>query len=150
MKKNIKKKIIASIACVMACLLFSIPVMAASDSFSKTTTKLNAINGGKSNVSSLSSGSVLGDNPEVTTIKLFIKVSSGTDPYTLYVKSPEGTLYSMIGPTSSKTVSGITAFKGENPSGTWKIYIVNSGTSTNGNLIPTSTVTVTLTVNYTY
>ena len=39
-------------------------------------------------------------------------------------------------------------FNGENPSGTWQIYIVNSGTTTHGNIYPVSTVTVGLTVYY--
>ena len=47
---TIKKRALTSIAvCFMACLMFSIPVLAASNSFSKTTVKLNAIDGGISN-----------------------------------------------------------------------------------------------------
>ena len=41
---TIKKRALTSIAvCFMACLMFSMPVLAASNSFSKTTVKLNAI-----------------------------------------------------------------------------------------------------------
>lgn len=44
---TIKKRALTSIAvCFMACLMFSMPVLAASNSFSKTTVKLNAIDGG--------------------------------------------------------------------------------------------------------
>ena len=48
---TIKKRALTSIAvCFMACLMFSMPVLAASNSFSKTTVKLNAIDGGVSQI----------------------------------------------------------------------------------------------------
>ncbi len=45
--KAVKRKVYVSVvACFMACLMFAMPVMAASTNyFSKTTPKLNAING---------------------------------------------------------------------------------------------------------
>ena len=47
----IKKRALTSIAvCFMACLMFSMPVLAASNSFSKTTVKLNAIDGDRKSV----------------------------------------------------------------------------------------------------
>ena len=62
---TIKKRALTSIAvCFMACLMFSMPVLAASNSFSKTTVKLNAIDGGVSQIAKVSSGSVLGTNPK--------------------------------------------------------------------------------------
>ena len=56
---TIKKRALTSIAaCFMACLMFSMPVLAASNSFSKTTVKLNAIDG-VSQIAKVFSGSVL-------------------------------------------------------------------------------------------
>lgn len=150
--KTVKRKIFASvIACFMACIMFTMPVLAATTSssyFSKTTTKLNAINGGKSAISSVSSGSVSA-GASVTSVKLFCNVARGTDPYTLYIKSPEGTIAYFSGPTSSTTFT-TDVFNGENPKGTWSVWIVNSGVSYNGNIYPASTVTVSLTAYYDY
>lgn len=89
---RIKKKILASVVvCLVASMMFAVPVFAVSNYFSKTTVKLNALNGGISTKSTLSSGSVSGTNPSISDVELYCNVSSGTDPYTLYVKSPEGT-----------------------------------------------------------
>lgn len=74
---TIKKRALTSIAvCFMACLMFSIPVLAASNSFSKTTVKLNAIDGGVSQIAKVSSGSVLGTNPKITQVKVYLNVAS--------------------------------------------------------------------------
>jgi subtilisin-like proprotein convertase family protein len=117
--------------------------------FSKTTVKLNAISGGTSKTSNVTSGSVSGSNPSITKVELYCNVASGTDPYTIYVKSPSGTTKSISGPTKSGTIT-ITGFEGENPSGTWSIWIQNNGVSYNGNIYPVSTVTITLKVAYSY
>lgn len=147
-KKTVSRKtFMAVVVSMMVCLLFVTPVFAASSFYSKTTTKLNAINGGKSITSSLSSGSIIGSDASITQVKLAINVSSETDPYTLWIKSPNGSWHSYTGPTSSK-IWYLDDFNGENPSGTWQIYIVNSGTTTHGNIYPVSTVTVGLTVYY--
>ena len=75
---TIKKRALTSIAvCFMACLMFSMPVLAASNSFSKTTVKLNAIDGGVSQIAKVSSGSVLGTNPKITQVKVYLNVASG-------------------------------------------------------------------------
>ena len=125
-KKTVSRKtFMAVVVSMMVCLLFVTPVFAASSFYSKTTTKLNAINGGKSTTSSLSSGSIIGSDASITQVKL----------------------HSYTGPTSSK-IWYLDDFNGENPSGTWQIYIVNSGTTTHGNIYPVSTVTVGLTVYY--
>ena len=48
-KKTVSRKtFMAVVVSMMVCLLFVTPVFAASSFYSKTTTKLNAINGGKS------------------------------------------------------------------------------------------------------
>lgn len=149
MKRVTKRTFTAVIACMMACLMFVTPVFAATNNFSKPTVKLNAINGGTSKTSNVTSGSVLGDNPSITNVDLWCNVASGTDPYVIYVKSPKGTIATISGPTKSGTVS-TSAFNGENPSGTWSIWIQNLGVSYNGNIIPASTVTITLKVAYSY
>lgn len=53
-KKTVSRKtFMAVVVSMMVCLLFVTPVFAASSFYSKTTTKLNAINGGKSTTSRL-------------------------------------------------------------------------------------------------
>ena len=149
MKTVSKRAFTAIVACMMACLMFVTPVFAASTFYSKTTAKLNAINGGKSVTSTLSSGSIIGSDASITEVRVSFNVASGTDPYTVWIKSPNGRWHSYTGPVKSTTWY-LHDFDGENPSGQWQIYIVNSGVSYNGNLIPASTVTVTLTVYYDY
>lgn len=126
MKRVTKRVFTAVMACMMACLMFVTPVLAATNNFSKTTVKLNAISGGTSKTSNVTSGSVSGSNPSITKVELYCNVASGTDPYTIYVKSPSGTTKSISGPTKSGTIT-ITGFEGENPSGTWSIWIQNNG-----------------------
>lgn len=94
MKRLTKKVFTTVMACLMACLMFVTPVLAATNCFSKTTTKLNAINGGTSRYCSITSGSVSGNNPSITKLELYCNAASGTDPYTIYVKSPDGTIIS--------------------------------------------------------
>ncbi len=149
MKRLTKRVFTAVMACLMACLMFVTPVLAATNSFSKSTVKLNAINGGTSSHCSITSGSVSGSNPSITKLEVCCNVVSGTDPYTIYVESPSGTIISISGPTSSGCIT-ITGFEGENPSGTWTMWIQNDGGSYNGNIYPTSTATLTLKVYYSY
>ena len=49
MKTMTKRTLTAVMACIMVCMMFSMQVFAASSYFSKSTTKLNAFSGGKSN-----------------------------------------------------------------------------------------------------
>lgn len=152
MKTMTKRTLTAVLACIMACVMFSMPVLAATTStgfISKSTPKLNAFSGGQSNVATFSSGSVPAD-ASITSVKIAYNVSSGTDPYTVYLISPSGTVYVAPGPTSSTTVSNISVFNGENPSGTWTAYIINSGYTTHGNIYPVSTVILSVTINYKY
>lgn len=149
MKKCGRKLVTSFALCFMVSVMLTVTAFAASNYFSRTTVKLNAFNGGSSTMSTISSGSVLGSDPSITKAEIYCNVSTGTDPYTLYVKSPRGTLTSISGPSKSGTVT-TSAFNEENPAGTWTVYIVNSGISYNGNLYPTSTVTATLKVYYNY
>ncbi len=136
------------IACIMSCIMFATPVFAASGSFSKTTIKLNAINGGYSATSTLSSGSVP-SGAHITSVKITARPSSGCDPYTLYIESPDGTVGTFSGPTSTSTFT-THVFDGESPDTTWNIWIKNSGISYIGNIYPTSTVIIVIVVYYSY
>ena len=149
MKRVTKRAFTAVMACMMACLMFVTPVFAATNYFSKTTVKLNAISGGESRYSQVTSGSVSGSERSIAKVELYCNVSSGTDPYTIYVESPSGTVKSITGPSKSGTIT-LTGFNGEDPSGTWTIWIKNNGISYNGNIYPASTVTITLKVYYNY
>ena len=140
MKTMTKRTLTAVMACIMVCMMFSMQVFAASSYFSKSTTKLNAFSGGKSNESTFTSGSVP-EGASITSVKI---------AYRVYLVSPKGTVYSASGPTSSTTDYNISAFNGEDPDGTWKAYIINSGYTTHGNIYPVSTVTLSVTVNYEY
>lgn len=146
MKLFSKKFYAVIVACLMSCLMFATPVLAAGN-YTRTTVKLNAFNGGSSTKSTVSSGSITGSNQSITKVELRCTVSSGSDPYTLYVKSPDGTIVSFSGPIPSNTIT-TTAFNGEDPSGSWTIWIENDGVSYNGNIYPVSTVTVRLQVYY--
>ncbi len=149
MKRATKRIFTAVMACMMACMMFVTPVFAATNNFSKTTVKLNALSGGESRYSQVTSGSVSGSNRSITKVELYCNVASGTDPYTIYVESPSGTVKSISGPSRSGNVT-INGFAGEDPSGTWTIWIKNNGVSYNGNIYPASTVTITLKVSYSY
>ena len=144
MKIFSKRVYVVVVACLMSCIMFATPALAAS--YSKTTVKLNAYSGGSSTKSTVTSGTV-GDNQSVTKVELRCTVSAGSDPYTLYVKSPEGSTESFVGPIPTDTIT-TTAFNGENPYGTWTIWIVNNNVSLNGNIRPVSTVTVRIKVIY--
>lgn len=148
---TIRRRLFASVmACFVLCFMFVTPVLAASNSFSKTTTKLNAINGGDSATSNLTSGSVLGSNPTITQVKVYLNVSSASDPFDVYVESPSGKEISFT-PAIKNGTYYFTDFNGANPSGTWKVHIRNAGFSYNPNQIfPASTATATVTVTYSY
>ena len=155
------RKIISIVTSIMLCAAFCVmPVSAAdlttvygqndttaiedsvndSSWWTKTTTKLNAVYGGSSNISTVSSGSVLGSNPQVSSVELYCRVSSGSDPFTLYVEDPYGNIYyTTISKSGTITIDD---FNGINPYGKWKIWIVTSGTA--------STATVTIDCYYTY
>ena len=92
----------------------------ATNYWTKTTTKLNSVYGTASNISTVSSGSVSGSNPQILKIEVYSRVSSGSDSFYLYVEDGNGF----------------------DPSGKWKIWIVTKGT--------VSTSTETIKVYYTY
>ena len=115
-----------------------------------STIKLNAIDGGVSQIAKVSSGSVLGTNPKITQVKVYLNVASGTDPFDLYIESPEGTVARLTPSTKSRTYY-VTDFVCENPKGDWYLQIENLGKTYDPNkLYPASTVTATITVTYSY
>lgn len=140
--KSVKRRIFTSIlACFMAFIMLSMPVLAASNS--KTVPKMNALNGmtavQKFTVSS--SGTI-------TNVKIFLKVASGSDPFNFYLVSPEGTEYALTPSTKDGTYN-TTIFNGESPKGTWYVYVENLDITYNPNqLYPSTTVTPTITITY--
>ena len=95
-------------------------------------------------------GSVLGTNPKITQVKVYLNVASGTDPFDLYIESPEGTVARLTPSTKSRTYY-VTDFVCENPKGDWYLQIENLGKTYDPNkLYPASTVTATITVTYSY
>lgn len=152
-----KRKLSLLLVVTLLCTLFVTPVSVAeaanyagdqavvtatsgSDYFSKTTTKLNSINGYEA-MAKLSSGSCSGNERSITSVSVNCRVSSGSSRYTMYVISPSGTTSSINAGTNSTTYN-FTAFNGEDPKGDWIIIIISNGTVT--------TVTATLKVNYNY
>lgn len=155
------KKLLFSITCTALCAMFVMPVSAAeilredarnpstsesyvlsraTNYFTGSTVKMNSLYGEKSTISTISSGSVLGTTPQVTTVSLNVTVSSGSNSFKLYVEEPSGK-YDYVTVSKSGSVN-FSTFKGSDPSGKWKVYIVTNGT--------VSTATARMTVNYSY
>ena len=103
-----KRKISFMMVLVLLCTMFVVPVSAAEVSnisdegisvaattgttyFSKTTTKLNSLNGLEAS-SLLSSGTCLGNTRNITSVTVNCRVSSGSSRYILKVTSPSGTV----------------------------------------------------------
>lgn len=155
------KKLISFITCIAMCVMFAMPVSAAevvseeetvtmteesvasvysTNYFRKITTKLNSVYGNPSEIVNLSSGSVTGNDPQITSVTLYSRVSSGSDPFYLYVVDPNGYLdYFLVSSSGTITTND---FNGLDPTGNWKIWIETTG--------DVSTATITLTVNYKY
>ena len=55
----------------------------ATNYWTKTTTKLNSVYGTALNISTVSSGSVSGSNPQIFKIEVYSRVSSGSDSFYL-------------------------------------------------------------------
>lgn len=148
MKLNKKKFFTSLLVCILTFLLFSMPVLAATSSFSKTTSKMNAING--LTVTNSFTGSAVSNNASITQVKVYLNVSSGSDPFNVYLQSPEGTIAQLTPSTTSGTYY-LNDFNGESPKGTWYISVENLNVTYNPTrLYPTSTVTPTITVTYRY
>lgn len=148
-----KKYLSFFMGCMMVFAILSLPVSAfeneseelqnvellASSYFSGITVKMNSLNGKPSSSFNISSGSIpLGS--EVSGVSLNITVSSGSSPFYIVVKEPNG-YYDEQYVSSSGTVS-FTQFNNLDPTGTWQVYIRTTGI--------VSTATASMTVNYTY
>ena len=153
------KKIVLFILCMSLCTVSVMPVLAAEEVpkdkiirmaeineltnstnyFSKTIQRLSSINGIASAPVTINSGSISGST-KVTSISFNIQMSSGSDPFILYVQSPDGTIHIIYVTKSGMYV--LDDFNGDNPYGSWKIWIVTEGTA--------SIVNITMKVNYSY
>jgi len=142
--KTLKKAVLPVVACLLACIMLSNPVMAASTNyFSKSIAKMNSLYGGQSNIVTVSSGSVSGDSEDrsITSVTFWGRLTSGSSSCIVYITSPKNTTcHATLSSTGTLTFKG---FNGEDPEGDWDVYIVSKGTA--------STVSSgTLKVNYTY
>lgn len=152
------KKIISFITCIAMCMMLVIPVSASeigseeesvtitpeasvyayNNYFRKITPKLNAVFGNPSDAAKLSSGSISGTNPKITSVTVYSRVSSGSETFYVYVEDPKGNI-GVAAVSSSGTIT-TNVFNGLNPAGDWYVWIVTAG--------DVSTATITLTVNY--
>lgn len=152
-----RRKLSLFVVLTLLCTMFAMPVSAAGVSdyagdeitvaattgtnyFSKTTTKLNSLNGLEAS-SLLSSGSCSGNTRDITSVTVNCRVSSGSSRYILKVTSPEGIVATKSCGTSSTTYT-FTEFNNQDPNGKWTVSIITQGI--------VSTVTGTLKVNYSY
>jgi len=141
-KKASARVVSVFIVFAVICSMLSVQAFAATDYFSGMTGKMNALgtaNGGASAAWNISSGSISSINAKVTNVTLNVTVSSGSSPFYIYVKSPFGSIFNRYVGSTSVTFS---EFSGENPKGTWQVWIVTTGT--------VSTATATMKVNYSY
>lgn len=156
------KKLMSIITCMALCVMMVMPVSAAeitpvdntvvsseydngvmplsTNYFTGSTSRMNSLNGVMSGMSKISSGSISVGNPSVTSVSLNVTVSSGSSSFYLYVVSPSGKSASKL-VRSSGTVT-FSEFNGEDPTGSWYVYIITTGT--------VSTATARMTVNYSY
>ncbi|MFJ7732812.1 hypothetical protein ACIQXF_13050 [Lysinibacillus sp. NPDC097231] len=113
----------------------------ASNYFSGSTGTMNSLNGQESTAFNISSGSVP-SNAKVSSVTLNVTVSSGSAPFYLQVKHPNGDIaQEYITGSGSKSVT-LPQFNDTDPTGTWKVSIISTGV--------VSTATARMTVNYTY
>ena len=78
----------------------------ATNYWTKTTTKLNSVYGTASNISTVSSGSVSGSNPQILKIEVYSRVSSGSDSFYLYVEDGNGNVnYTTVSKSGTITIN---------------------------------------------
>lgn len=127
----------------------AVPNYLYNDYFTGGTGILNTIAGNISKIDPVSSGS-LSVNAKVTSVELRVAVSKGSTDFYLGVISPKGTVVEtyVIGSYTNSVTRYITLddFNGEDPYGTWYIYIYNTGTA----FTDVATATVNMTVRYGY
>ena len=144
--KSVKRRIFTFIlACFTTCIMFSMPVLAASSSVSKS---IRLSTTGKT---CFSFGSILGKNTLITQVKVSLNAVSGTEPnaFDLYIESPSGTVITL--PSSTKSVTYcINSFNGENPKGAWWAWIERRDETSNPNQMYPMTTSVTIGVSVEY
>lgn len=120
-----KKTFLSLVACVCACIMFSTPVFAASNYFSKGLTTMNSL-GGQSNICTVTSGSCSGTSSSrsITSVTVYGVLTGSSCK--VYVESPSGTT-AYLTKTSTGTQTFSTQFDGEDPYGSWSVYIVSNG-----------------------
>lgn len=152
------KKFFSFLLCMNLCITLAMPVLAAeilpkeaviekeeisvtssSNYYSKALPTLSSINGTASRVATFTTG-FISDGMQITSIILYIRVSTGCSPFMLYIQAPYGTIYS-FNLTKGGNIT-VDDFNGCDPSGIWKIWIETQGTA--------STVNGTIKVSYSY
>lgn len=140
MTKQIRSKRIVAILIVLIMSVSLSTQALAAGSFSGITGTMNSLFGQPSGRWSITSGTTP-PREVVVTVTITITISSGSDPCYVWVQSPVGT-----STPSSRTYGPgtytitYTNFNGQNPQGTWFVWIQTTGT--------VSTATGRLVVNY--
>lgn len=138
-----KKKIVSLLtACLLMCSFSATSVSAAeavpvqevevvqeessaraTDYFSGLTGTMNSYNGVQSRIFERSSGSIPSD-AKITNVEAYVSVSSGSSPFYLVIKSPNGvTKETYVRSSGYYTLD----FSGVNAYGTWQVYIYSTG-----------------------
>ena len=100
-------------------------VRAGSSYFTKGISTMNALNYGSSPHYNVTSGSCLGTTRSITKVTFYGVLSSGSSSCKVYIISPSGTVaYITMSSTGTLTYYD---FNGEDPYGTWTVYIVTNG-----------------------
>ena len=100
-------------------------VRAGSSYFTKGIPTMNALNYGSSAYKTVTSGSCLGTTRSITKVTFYGVLSSGSSPCIVYIISPTGTVASQV-MYSTGTLT-FYDFNGEDPYGSWTVYIVTLG-----------------------
>lgn len=138
-----KKKIVSLLtACLLMCSFSATSVSAAevvpvqevkivqeessaraTDYFSGLTGTMNSYNGVQSRIFERSSGSIPSD-AKITSVEAYVSVSSGSSPFYLVIKSPNGVMKETYVRSSGYYTLD---FSGVNAYGTWQVYIYSTG-----------------------
>lgn len=136
--KLLKKKIlVVFMACLVLALTSSIPVLAATNSFS------SAIRLTTDKKTSFSLRGLSGGDIQVSQLKIYFNISSGTgEKFSVYLESPSGTVVKLM-PLAYSGTYYINSFNGEDPKGTWYAWIEMEDNALIKNMIVNASVTVT-------
>lgn len=142
---KMRKKIsLMVITCLVACMISGVTAFASTSTTSMTYSKMNAVNG--NSVTAYRTCYSIGT---ATKVQLVLNVSSGSDPFTITVKSPSGTEATITPSTKSGTYDLTSYFSGESIKGKWYIVLTNLGyTYDTTKIYPATTVTPTIKITY--